>query len=80
MANRTGGRVYPASTTSNLATAFSNIANELREFYSVGYYPPTEGKQGEKRKIKVKVNQTNLAVQSRDSYIVGKNNSDQKQK
>jgi Ca-activated chloride channel homolog len=72
MATRTGGRIYQATTTGNLATAFSNIANELREFYSVGYYPQTEGKQGEKRKIKVRVNQTNLAVQSRDSYIVGK--------
>jgi Ca-activated chloride channel homolog len=72
MANRTGGRIYQATTTSNLATAFSNIANELREFYSLGYYPPTEGKVGERRKIKVKINQTNLAVRSRDSYIVGK--------
>ena len=72
MANRTGGRIYQATTLSNLATAFSNIANELREFYSLGYYPPTEGKTGEKRKIKVKINQTNLAVRSRDSYIIGK--------
>jgi Ca-activated chloride channel homolog len=72
MANRTGGRIYQATTTSNLATAFSKIANELREFYSLGYYPPTEGKVGERRKIKVKINQTNLAVRSRDSYIVGK--------
>ena len=72
MALRTGGRVYQATTISSLATAFSNIANELRQFYSVGYYPQTEGKQGERRKIKVKISQANLAVQSRDSYVVGK--------
>lgn len=72
MATRTGGRVYPASTTGNLAIAFSNIAAELRQFYSLSYYPPTEGKVGERRKIKVRVDQANAVILARDSYIVGK--------
>lgn len=74
MATRTGGIVYQASTTANLAQAFSDIAAELREFYSIGYYPTGETKPGKKRKIKVKVNQNNVAVRARDGYVVGKKN------
>ncbi len=72
MAVRTGGTVYQADSTSNLARAFSDIAAELREFYSIGYYPTGEAKPGKKRKIKVKVNQNNVAVRARDSYVVAK--------
>ena len=72
MAERTGGRVYQASTIGNLTAAFSKIAAELREFYSLGYYPKDEAKPGEKRRIKVTVNQEGTSVQARDSYVVGK--------
>lgn len=72
MALRTGGTVFQADTTANLSQAFSNIADELREFYSIGYYPSGEAKAGKKRKIKVRVNKEGVAVRSRDSYIVGK--------
>ncbi len=72
MANRTSGRLYKASSTGNLALAFSNIASELRQFYSLGYYPKIEAKTGSKRKIKVRVNRPDVAVRSRDFYIVGK--------
>lgn len=73
MALRTSGRVYQASTTANLSQAFSNIAAELREFYSIGYYPQEDDKTGKKRKIKVKVNQEGVSVRARDGYVVGKN-------
>jgi len=72
MAQRTGGTVFQADTTANLSQAFSNIASELREFYSIGYYPSEEAKAGKKRKIKVRVNKEGVAVRSRDSYVVGK--------
>jgi Ca-activated chloride channel homolog len=71
MANRTGGRLYYASTITDLTKSFANIASELREFYSIGYYPNSDAKVGKKRKIKVKVNQQNIAVRARDSYVVG---------
>jgi Ca-activated chloride channel family protein len=74
LANRTSGRLYKASSTANLALAFSNIAAELRQYYSLGYYPKAEGKTGGKRKIKVRVNQEGLVVRARDFYIVGKKN------
>ncbi len=68
----TGGRIHLASTFGNLNAAFAQIASELREFYSIGYYPQEEGVPGKMRKIKVKVNQPNLAVRARDSYVVAK--------
>lgn len=71
LAARTGGRVHRAGgSVSNLALAFSRIAAELREFYSIGYYPKTTSKNGKKHKIKVRVNQPGLVVRARDDYVV----------
>jgi Ca-activated chloride channel family protein len=72
LATRTGGRVHQAGTTADLALAFSNIAAELRQLYSLGYYPKEEGKPGQRRKIKVRAIKSGLVVKARDSYIVGK--------
>jgi len=72
LANRTGGRVYEASTGANLAQAFSNIAAELREYYSLGYYPKDDGKPGKTRRLKVRVDQKGAVVRARESYVVGK--------
>lgn len=74
MAARTGGRVNQASTTANLALAFSNIAAELRQLYSLGYYPKEEGKPGQRRKIKVRTDKQGLVIKARDSYVVPKEN------
>jgi hypothetical protein len=52
--------------------AFSSIAADLREYYSLGYYPKEEAKTGKKRKIKIRVNQTGAVVRARDGYVVGK--------
>ena len=69
LADKTGARQYQADTTQNLAYAFSNIAEELRRQYSLGYYPKTPAVAGQRRGIRVRVNQPNLAVRTRDSYI-----------
>jgi hypothetical protein len=68
----TGGRFYQAGTYGNLGTAYDNIAEELRRQYSLGYYPETEGKAGDERQIKVKVNRSKVAVRAKDRYVVGK--------
>jgi len=49
--------------------AFSNIAEELRRQYSLGYYPKNLAQAGQRRQIRVRVNQPNLAVRTRDTYI-----------
>jgi VWFA-related protein len=69
LAEKTGARQYQADSTQNLAYAFSNIAEELRRQYSLGYYPKTPAEPGQRRGIRVRVNQPNLAVRTRDSYI-----------
>jgi Ca-activated chloride channel family protein len=70
LADRTGARKYQADSTQNLAIAFSNIAEELRRQYSLGYYPKSPAQAGQRRQIRVRVdNQPNLAVRTRDSYI-----------
>ena len=72
LAERTSGTIYLASTIGNLNAAFTKIASELREFYSIGYYPDKEGTPGKMHRIKVKVDQVNVAVRFRDSYVVPK--------
>jgi Ca-activated chloride channel homolog len=71
LANGTGGRSLLAGTYTNLESSFANIADELRQQYSVGYYPTVEGTQGQRKQVKVRVNRPNLVVRSRTSYIVG---------
>jgi Ca-activated chloride channel homolog len=66
---RTGGRLYEASTTGNLATAFSKIASELREFYSIGYYPREERSEGQRAQLKVKVEKPGLVVRARELRV-----------
>jgi len=78
LANRTGGRLYKASTIANLSDAFSRIASELREYYSLGYTPKDETATGKKHKIKVRVDREGVVVKTRDSYVVGKNEKDSK--
>jgi VWFA-related protein len=69
LAEKTGARLYQANDPAQLAEAFSKIAEELRRQYSLGYYPPTAVEGNERRLIKVRVNQPNLAVRARASYL-----------
>ena len=71
LANATGGRIYrPDNSSAGLNSAFEGIAEELRSQYEVGYYPNDEGKSGDTKKIKIRINRPNLVIRSRDSYIV----------
>ena len=69
LAEKTGARNYRADSTQNLATAFANIADELRRQYTIGYYPKSAAQAGQRRQVTVRVNQPNLAVRTRGSYI-----------
>ena len=73
LAEKTGARQYQADNSSNLSYAFRNIAEELRRQYSLGYYPIRPPQNGQRRQVRVRVNQPNLAVRSRDSYVFGQN-------
>ena len=69
LSERTGARSYQADSIQNLGSAFAQIAEELRRQYSLGYYPKSPAQAGERRQIRVRVNQPNLAVRTRDSYV-----------
>ena len=70
MAENTGGRLYRANDVSQLAKAFTSIAEELRRQYSLGYYPQTGAvENGDRRLIKVTVHKPNVAVRARNSYL-----------
>ena len=72
LADYTGGRVFrPESTPGGLTAAFEGIAEELRRQYQIGYTPADDGKPGQRKQIKVRVDRPNLVIRSRDSYIVG---------
>ena len=68
LAEQTGGRTYQVSSTTNLNDAFSQIAEELRRIYSVGFYPAEDRKPGEVYGIKVRVYRPNLKITARDHY------------
>jgi VWFA-related protein len=80
LAEKTGARQYQADSTNNLSYAFRNIAEELRRQYSLGYYPMRPPQPGERRQVRVRVNQPNLAVRSRDSYVFGRDGTVNSQK
>ena len=69
LSETTGGRFYSGDSMFGIGQAFTWIAEELSRQYSLGYYPNTPGKNGERRQIKVKVTEPDLVVKSRDSYI-----------
>jgi VWFA-related protein len=80
LAEKTGARQYRADTTTNLSYAFANIAEELRRQYSLGYYPIRPPQPGQRRQVRVRVNQPNLAVRSRDSYVFSQDGTVNSQK
>jgi Ca-activated chloride channel family protein len=69
LAEATGGRSYDAQDISYIQQAFTNIAEELRRQYSLGYYPSRQSQSEERRQIRVRVRRPNLVVRARDSYV-----------
>lgn len=78
LAQITGGRRYQVEDISDLEKTFAQVANELSQQYSLGYYPKETGVKGERRQIKVRVNIPNAAVRARDIYVVGEQKNKKK--
>jgi Mg-chelatase subunit ChlD len=68
LATRSGGEVHRADTLGSLPDAFANIAAELRNQYSLGYYPTNQARDGKYRKIQVKVSRKGVVVRARPGY------------
>src|SRR5262245_27874063 len=65
MADKTGGRVYPVKDLQQLEPAYSQIAAELRTYYSMSYYPTNEKQNGKRRPVRVQVNRPGLVAKAR---------------
>jgi Ca-activated chloride channel family protein len=70
LADKTGGRLFYADTPDNLSRTFARVAAELREQYSLGYYPKRPADSTGERHIRVRVSAKDLAVRARKSYAV----------
>ncbi len=68
LAEKTGGRYFMAGDTNTIRSSFSEVAEELRRQYVLGYHPNELAPRGRERKIKVKVNRRRVAVRARKSY------------
>jgi VWFA-related protein len=69
LAEVSGGRYFRGDTLSDVASAFQEVADELRRQYSLGYYPRPAGQTGQLRQIKVRMLKPDLVVRARDSYV-----------
>jgi VWFA-related protein len=69
LAEKTGGRHYRAEDMGDLSPAFASVVKELSCQYSLGYYPSRPPQPGERRRIKVRVSRSDLAIHARDSYV-----------
>ncbi len=67
MSELTAGRFYRKEVT-DLRHTFALIADELRQQYRLGYYPPNSGDDLQVHEIKVRVALPDVAVRSRRTY------------
>ena len=70
LAQNSGGRMFEAESITDLSTSFAGIAEELRQRYSIGYYPSDTGTPGERRQIKIQVLRPRVVVRAKTSYVI----------
>lgn len=69
LADKTSGHFQYADSTRNLARSFEGIAAQLREQYTLGYYPKNKTANLKPRRIKVEVAAPKVTVDTRKSYL-----------
>jgi Ca-activated chloride channel homolog len=74
IAGTSGGRFQNADKLKSLERSFALIAEELRQQYSLNYYPKNRTKSDRKRRIKVSVNVPDAEVHARASYAYDHDN------
>jgi VWFA-related protein len=68
LSTRSGGRYYNVGSVSDTKRAFSNIIEELRRQYWIGYYPSNTAEDGGYRRIRVSVKKPGVVIRARQGY------------
>ena len=69
-AEKTGGRFIETPGGPALRDAFTGIANELGQQYTIAYRPVNTNRDGKWRKLEVKVSREDLVVRTRKGYRI----------
>ena len=72
LTERTGARSYRTATTDHLKKAFSMIPVELRQQYTLSYYPTNTKRDGLYRRLSIKVERPEMTVYARPGYRAAK--------
>jgi VWFA-related protein len=72
LAEETGGRMISVRSEKKLMEAFDEISEELRNQYTLGYYPSNAARDGKFRKIRVETVNHDLKVLARRGYYAPK--------
>jgi VWFA-related protein len=72
LSKETGGRMISVRSEKKLMEAFDEISEELRNQYTLGYYPSNSARDGKFRKIKVETVNHDLKVLARRGYYAPK--------
>ncbi len=72
MADETGGRLFEVSKKQNVAQIYTQIAEELRAQYRLGYTPDQATAADGYHQIVLTTQRKELIVQTRDGYYTGK--------
>ncbi|MBX7221423.1 MAG: VWA domain-containing protein [Blastocatellia bacterium] len=68
MADASGGVLFKCERVEDLGNVYERVAAELRTLYSLGYYPSSFVRDGQWKKIKVKVNGIDSVTRTRRGY------------
>jgi VWFA-related protein len=68
LATASGGRYYDVETIGDTKQAFANIAEELRQYYWLGYYPANTVHDGKYHKINVVTGKPGVVLRARLGY------------
>lgn len=68
MSTETGGRVFEVSRNRSLQQIFTEIDEEMRSQYAIGYAPPNPQRDGSFRKIEIKTENKDYRVAARKGY------------
>lgn len=68
MSEETGGRLFQVDRKNNLDSIFTQIQQEMRTQYAIGYTPTNSKKDGSYRKIDLRASNKDLKVQVRKGY------------